>query len=102
MERSIPRLARVLFGAALLSVVVWLLLSLISSMGVSCGTEPCQSRADTGWLVLMALQVAWGAAAIALWRFPRFRYLGPIVGLVFPPVTFFLVTGVFYPPDFSL
>lgn len=101
-EATTPWWVRALSGLVFLNVAVWFLLSLISSMGVSCPGEPCQSRADTGWLVLMGLQVGAGAATILLWRRPGLRYLGLAVGAALPPGIFFIVTGVFYPSSFSL
>jgi len=97
-----PRWLRVLAGVAFTWMGVWLFLSLISSMGVSCSTPECQDRADTGWLVLMVAQVVWAVAAIVAWPRPRFRYLGLAVAVVLPPATFLLVTRIFYPEGFSL
>ena len=97
-----PRWLRVLAGVAFTWMGVWFFLSLISSMGVSCSTEECQDRADTGWLVLMGLQIAWAVLAVVAWLRPRFRYLGLAVAVGLPPATFLLVTRIFYPEGFSL
>ncbi|MGH2724851.1 MAG: hypothetical protein ACRDI0_11445 [Actinomycetota bacterium] len=80
----------------------WFLVSWLSSLGVSCSTDACQSRADTGWAVLMGAQLLWGiAAVVALARRP-WRPWGLAMALVLPPSTFLLVTGIFYPSGFSL
>jgi hypothetical protein len=96
------RWLRVFAGVAFTWMGVWIFLSLISSMGVSCSTSECQDRADTGWLVLMVVQVVWAILAVVAWLRPRFRYLGLAIAVVLPPATFLIVTGIFYPEGFSL
>jgi hypothetical protein len=102
------RRSRTPWWLTLLIVVVsvwmagWLLLSFISSLGISCGPQPCQDRADTGWFVLMGLEIAAVVLTVTAWVRPRWRYWGLLLGLALPPAVFFVVTGVFYPPHFSL
>ena len=80
----------------------WFLVSWISSLGVSCADEVCQRRADTGWAVLMVAQLVAGIAAIVALARDRWRIWGIAMAVVLPPVVFFVVTGIYYPPEFSL
>ncbi|MEX2458492.1 MAG: hypothetical protein WD770_05860 [Actinomycetota bacterium] len=98
-----PRWFRVGVVLASIWMGLCLLISWISSLGVHCTEHACQSRADTGWAVLMLAQLAWIALAVVLWtRRSRIRYWGLAVAAGLPPLTLLAMTKLFYPPAFRL
>lgn len=67
----------------------------------SCADEACADRAQTGWAVLMVLQLVWIVAVFVLGRLPAWRRWALVAGLVLPALTLWMVASLAYPPEFS-